>query len=79
MSERLSAAELTFALWLSSLDATKVAAEESFHSEQHRFMVAAHERRKEDRDWITKEKEEARKRRIDQMQWANIRFNRLAS
>lgn len=34
-----------FGLWLQSLDVSKVSSE-SFHTEEHRAMVAAHEERK---------------------------------
>jgi hypothetical protein len=81
--EPLSAAaeqsDSMFTLWLASLDAGKIAAEESFLSEGHRLAMHLHEERKEALKRGTRAKEQKRKHRIDQLQWAQIRFNRIAS
>jgi hypothetical protein len=76
MTETRDASYRMFELWIGSLDAVKVAAEESFHSHPHREAMTVHEMNRRAvadslSDWSKKQK-----KLRDRDQLATIRFGR---
>lgn len=79
MTETATATDVMFFLWMGTLNATKLAAEESFLSEAHRFAMTAHEEQKKLFARSVSPREKRRKERIDRDQLASISFARYAN
>lgn len=79
MNESQQAAEIMFSLWLGTLDAVKIASEESFHSEHHRNAMTIHEAQKRLLERAISKRSKTAKITRDSNQLAEIQFNRISN
>lgn len=77
MTETQQASAIMFSLWLGTLDAVKIAAQESFHSEAHRFAMTAHEAQKQLLERAVSKRSKTAKITRDANQLAEIQINRI--